>query len=219
MTTELADYWGRLEGAVHPDDLALFSRELDHGFNLDFPPPAFIGDVVNAPVIILDNNGGYDPGMTIAEFPDGQTHSEFRETLARPRPLDRAARTASRYYLERNFSKWLEGGVAALVNSVAYRSVSGRDKAVSRLTRSLPSAQFHQRWLQQILRPLAMRGERFVVVHRWSRWNGATDVLRGLPTAIFSSAPISKDLTAREISAVEGFLAERRGLTQDTLLK
>jgi hypothetical protein len=75
------------------------------------------------------------------------------------------------------------------------------------MTKTLPSALFHQRWLQEVLLPQAKRGERFIVVHRWSRWNGAADALRVCRNAVFSSAPVSKDLTAHEIEAGVSFLA------------
>ncbi len=206
MTKELAEYWARLKDVVHPDDKDTFRRVSDHGFNLDFPPPAFIGDIVNAPVIILDTNGGYKSGITPGEFPDHETQDEFRERLSVPRPVNPTARSMSRYYLDRNYSKWLISGEAALVNGVAYRSANGKARGMKRLTKELPSAQFHQQWLRKIVAPLAARGERFVVIHRWTRWNGATDVLRGLPTAIFSSAPVSPDLTPDELVAAQRFL-------------
>ncbi len=203
MTTELAEYWERLDGSIHPDDHDIFGEYPEHGFNLDFPPPAFIGDVLNAPVIILDNNGGFNPQLTPTEFPDEDARSEYRDSLANPRPVDPSARSMAPYYVTRNYSKWLISGEAALVNGVAYRSVNGSAQSVARMTKTLPSAQFHQRWLREILLPLAQAGERFVVVHRWSRWNGATEGLNGLPNVIFSTAPISKDLTAKEWTAAD----------------
>jgi hypothetical protein len=206
----LAEYWGRLRGVVHPDDQSTFAKESGRGFNLSFPPPAFVGDIVNAPVIILENNGGYDPHMTPREFPDESACDEYRETLAAPGPVNPKARSTSPYYLERNYSKWLIAGEAALVNGVAYRSVSGKERAVTRLTKSLPSALFHQRWLHQTLLPLVQRRERFVVLHRWTRWNNAANAFRGLTNAIFSSAPISKDLTPAEFTAAQAFLNERK---------
>ncbi|WP_148234767.1 hypothetical protein [Pseudooceanicola batsensis] len=208
MTQTLADFWSRLDDAVHPDDLATFEANDGHGFNLDFPPPAFIGDVVNAPLIILDNNGGFDAQLTPTEFPDEAAREEYRNLLANPRPLARSARSIAPYYFNRNFSKWLEDGRAALVNGVAYRSVNGGAKHVARLSRSLPSALVHQQWLRDELLPQVKDGERFVVVHRWSRWNNAADVFRGVHGSEFSTAPISKDLTAAEMRAARQFLGE-----------
>lgn len=209
MTIELAKYWARLTGTVHPDDVDTFERFGNHGFNLDYPPPAFIGDVTHAPVIILDNNGGFAPHITPGEFSDLEACNEFRQLLAAPRPVDPTSRSVSRYYLQRNYSPWLISGAAALVNGVAYRSVDGKSTGVERLTKELPSAGFHRHWLREILAPRAARGERFVVVHRWGRWSGAANVLRGSPSAIFSTAAIGKDLTSVEFQAAQSFLARR----------
>ena len=206
MTKHLAEYWSMLTGTVHPDDLAEFQKFSSHDFNLDFPPPAFVGDVVNAPVIILDNNGGYNGEQTKLEFPDGEAHDEFRDLLANPRAVNRKERVISSYYLSRNYTRWLEQGVAALVNGIAYRSVDGNSKDVKAMTKTLPSALRHQHWLRHNLYPLVESGHRFVVVHRWARWNGAHKVFEDSPYAIRSSAPISKDLTTREVEAVQEFL-------------
>jgi hypothetical protein len=188
--------------------IRLNRRFPDHGFNLDFPPPAFIGDVITAPIIILQNNGGYN-ASTPAEFPDSAAHDEYRNMLANPRPVSRNQRTLSPYYLGRKYTQWLVDGVATLVNGVAYRSIDGNEKHVGRMTRSLPSALFHQRWLQEVLRPQAERGERFIIVHRRSRWNGAADGLRYCRNAVFSSNPRIPDLTTPEIDAGESFLARQ----------
>lgn len=209
MTKELSDYWARLVEAVHPDDKTTFAQFPDHGFNLDFPPPAFIGDVINAPVIILDNNGGYNSSRTPREFPNQQAHRRFREALSN-------AETASSdwtapYYLERNYTQWLKSGKAALVNGIAYRSRDGNENRIKELTRRLPSGIFHREWLRKHLLPQVIVGERCVVVHRWARWNGAAGLLQGRDNVIFSTAPISKDLTAQEYSVAAAFLAKRGG--------
>jgi len=169
MTIELSNYWAKLTGAVtratwtpsHEPALTASTRISATGF---------IGDITHAPVIILDNNGGYGPHITPGEFPDSKACDEFRQMLAAPRPVDPAARSMSLYYLQRNYSPWLISGEAALVNGLAYRSVDGNTLGVGKLTKALPSAQFHRNWLREILAPLAARGERFIVVHRWGRW-------------------------------------------------
>lgn len=213
MLRSIAEYWGDLKGAVHPEDVPVFERVRDHGFNLDFPPPAFIGDIGSAPIIILDNNGGFDPIETPREFPDAQAHDEFRGSLAAPGVLDPTKLSVSPYYCSRNYTRLLTSGTAALVNGVAYRSVNGRSNKVAALSKVLPSALFHQNWLRQAVLPLVERGERFLVVHRWSRWNGAADMFQGHQNAVFSAAPISKDLTGQELAAVKNFLQDA-GLAQ-----
>ena len=207
MTQRIAEYWAGLQGSVHPDDLDLFGRNAEHGFNLDYPPPAFIGDVVNAPILVLDNNGGFNPTVTPSEFPDEAAHAEFRSRLASPRPAER--RATAPYYLELNFWNWLESGQAALVNGVAYRSVDRSAAGVKSLTRDLPSAQFHRRWLVGDVLPLVEAGERFVVIHRWSRWNEAVQRFRGLANCVFSTSSVSPHLSRVERSAATEFLATR----------
>lgn len=210
MLQGIVDYWRELKGAVHPDDEAVFERFTDHGFNLDFPPPAYIGDILNAPILILENNGGFDERSTPAEFPDAQAQKEYRELLASPRRLDLSERTISPYYRSRNYTRFLRTGAAALVNGVAYRSVDGKAKRVEELTKVLPSAKFHRKWLLEAVLPLVDRGERFLVVHRWGRWKPAVDVFRAHPNAIFSKAQISKDLSRQELSAADEFIRKLR---------
>lgn len=202
----LATYWSTLRGTVHPEDVATFAENAEHGFDLSFPPPAFIGDVDKAPIIILDNNGGFDPTMTSAEFRSVGAADGFRGDLAGSAVVDPRAPWVSPYYLQRNFTKWLITGEAALVNGVAYRSVSGREKSVARLTKTLPSAVVHRRWLIETVLPAVDRGERFLIVHRWSRWGDVAGSLRGRHGTIHSTAPISKDLTAEEVTAGNAFL-------------
>jgi hypothetical protein len=137
MMRSIVDYWRQLEGSVHPEDVPVFARFPDHGFNLQFPPPAYIGDILNAPVIILDNNGGFDAKKTPAEFPDPDAHVEFRSAMASPRPLDLNDRTVSPYYRGRNYARLLASGAAALVNGVAYRSINGTSSRVKDLTKIL----------------------------------------------------------------------------------
>src|SRR5262249_48569477 len=76
-TSSLRRFWARLEDSVHPDDKPIFAEYPQHTFNLKFPPPAFVGDVDAAPIVILMSNGGYKPGITEREFPDEASISEY----------------------------------------------------------------------------------------------------------------------------------------------
>ena len=205
----LASYWSALRGTIHPDDEVTFSDNSEHGFDLSFPPPAFIGDVENAPIVILDNNGGFDPSMTPNEFRTSGAADGFRRDLAGSAVLDPRAPWVSPYYCQRNFTKWLVSGEAALVNGVAYRSVSGREKSVARLSKVLTSAIFHRRWLIETVIPSVDRGERCLIVHSWSRWGNVAGTLKGRAGTIHSNAPISKDLTAEEVAVGIAFLRGR----------
>jgi len=42
----IVDHWRQLTGAAHPLDAPIF-RSAEHSFDLRFPPPAHIGDVLN----------------------------------------------------------------------------------------------------------------------------------------------------------------------------
>lgn len=205
----LHTFWAKLEDAIHPEDISAFKNIGKSGFNLDYPPPAFVGDVVNSPIIIIDNNGGYNPQTTPREFEMPDAASAFRNALASPRRLNPKDSWVSPYYLQRNFSKWLVSGLAALVNGVAYRSVDGHAENVSRLTSTLPSARLHRIWVENELIPQVEEGTRLVVVHRWSRWLNTFDKHRSKHGIVFSPAPVSKDLTRAEIEAIEKFMKGR----------
>jgi hypothetical protein len=87
------NFWAQLRTSVHPEDEPIFRAHPEHDFNLDFPPPAFVGDLA-APIIVLMSNGAYKRGRTEAEFPDeiavSAYHSFIRsEVTALPPLLDR----------------------------------------------------------------------------------------------------------------------------------
>ena len=52
---------------TYPADDPLF-ESAPHSFNLDFPVSPYVGDIVNAPVIILGASAGYDRHVTPTEF-------------------------------------------------------------------------------------------------------------------------------------------------------
>jgi hypothetical protein len=109
-----------LQGAVHPDDQQIFSSHPDHTFNLDFPPPAFIGDVDTAPIVVLMSNGGYKHGETEKEFPDlwnCAEHCDYLRGLRAALPPRLAG-----YYAKGRLGEWITEGSAVLVNAVPYRS-------------------------------------------------------------------------------------------------
>ncbi len=210
----LASFWSRLEDTIHPDDRDMFAAHPGHGFNLDYPPPAFIGDIINAPVIILDNNGGYDPALTPGEFARPGAAERYRRQLANPEPLDPDRHVVSPYYLQRNYTRWLISGEAALVNALAYRSVDSNAPLVKKLNRILASAIYHRKWLSEVLVPLARKGERFVVVHRRGLWQKEPmEALRELEprNAVFSEFPHWRkpDLSECECKAAQDFLNSR----------
>jgi hypothetical protein len=191
MTCILVDHWQKLVSSVHPDDEPIF-RQNQHTFNLDYPPPAYLGDVINAPVILLDANGGYNPLDTPLEFRDQSAVNRYIDLLRYPRAIDPAE--ISPYYAQRNYAKFIRDGKMALVNAVAYRSPSISQEPLNKsLAKILPSAVVHRMWLRENLLPQAARGERLVIAHRNSLWN-----LRRAeaPSGVhFSKNPVSPDLS------------------------
>jgi hypothetical protein len=68
MASSIVKFWRRTSGAIHPADADVLSTA-PYLFNLDYPPPAYVGDIENASVVLLNGNGGYKP-ETKLEFPD-----------------------------------------------------------------------------------------------------------------------------------------------------
>jgi hypothetical protein len=177
-------FWTRLEGAVHPDDQQIFDSHPDHSFNLDFPPPAFIGDVDKAPIVVLMSNGGYKHGETEKEFPDERSCEEHRDYL-------RGLRAAlpprlSSYYTKGPLGEWIKNGSAVLVNAVPYRSPQlSEEKKNQRAAKQLRSLDVHRRWLFDEVLPEAKAGRRLVLVHRNGWWKVPRDKYKG-PCVVFS---------------------------------
>jgi hypothetical protein len=173
-------------------------------FNLDYPPPAYIGDIENAPVVLLNGNGGYKSVETPLEFPDAAAAKRALDLLHNPRPV--SSRDVSPYYASANYAPWLKTGELALVNAVAYRApeITG---GVVRVSHELPSALLHRRWLNDELIPAARAGRRLIVAHRNRLWNLPRS--RESLGLLFTSNARSKSLPDETLNDVKQFLASR----------
>lgn len=170
MVSSIRQFWQGLKKSVHPDDQAIFDAN-DNSFNLEYPPPAFIGDVDNAPVMVLMLNGGYDPIKTPLEFPQEADHEEYRQWLAGTR-LE-FPRHLSSYYtpIGSAWYSWVREGKVVIVNAVAYRSPSlSSDACNLEIAEKLPSVHLHRAWLQNEVLPQAAQEKRLVIAHRWKMW-------------------------------------------------
>lgn len=164
----LVDHWRGLTRTIHPEDEPFFAS-VEHSFNLDWPPPAYIGDVISAPFVLLMMNGGFHPRLTPAEFPDLASVEQYRAMLHNPRALDPSS--ISPYYRAGNYEKHIASGRLALVNAVAYRSGKlSAEKLNCRLAKRLPSTLKHQQWLREELIPQALEGKRIIIAHRNRMW-------------------------------------------------
>ncbi|MGA3400954.1 MAG: hypothetical protein ABSC95_17185 [Acetobacteraceae bacterium] len=167
--SSLRRFWRQLSGAVHPADAPIFDSHPGHTFNLSFPPPAFVGDIDNAPIVVLMANGGYKQGQTEAEFSDQASVDLFRSWLHGD--IKNIPPRLGRYYTAGPFNKWIESGKAVIVNAVPYRSPRLSEEPFNRLVATkLPSCAASLKWLNDELLPAAMSGQRFVLVHRNGWW-------------------------------------------------
>src|SRR5215217_1498687 len=152
MTSSIRDFWLALTEAVHPLDAPVFAAHPEHTFDLRFPPPAYIGDVDNAPIIILMGNGGFNPVGTPREFPDRAAVDEYIAFLHDPGRGFPAR--LSRYYRARRVGPWLDRSQAAIVNAVAYRSKRLSEEPYNRdVAKRLPSLAAHRKWLRDEVLP------------------------------------------------------------------
>ena len=200
MTSSIVAHWRQCTGAVHPADIEALSTM--HGlFNLDYPPPAYIGDIENAPLILLNGNGGYSPDRTPCEYCDQAAYDRALDRLHNPGPIEPAE--VSRYYADRNYAQWLRSGQMALVNAVAYRSPEITYR-VCRLAPNLPSVNVHLSWLNNEALPAARERQRFVIAHRNRLWNLKRD--KPIPGVHFTKVARSKDLDGDTIVEIDRFL-------------
>ena len=194
MVSSIRKFWQRLEDAVHPDDAPVLASHREHTFNLDFPPPAFIGDVDNAPVVILMLNGGYDQAITPTEFPTAADRVEYVEWLKGARA--EAPRNLSPYYTKQDVFQWVREGKAVIVNAAAYRSAKITNEPWNqKVARHLPSVRAHQKWLLEEALPAAKKGSRCIIAHRWSLWNCAPASIGDAANVYFSRCPASPYLS------------------------
>ena len=64
----IVEFWKNCNGPVHPEDQN-FLDGAPGVFNLSYPPPAYIGDIENAPIVLLNGNGGYNAQVTLPNSP------------------------------------------------------------------------------------------------------------------------------------------------------
>jgi hypothetical protein len=205
---QISDYWSKLQqtsvGWLHPDDEEVLARS-NTSFNFDFPPPAFVGDVLSARVIILTANGGYDPIVTPKEFPNAGTEAHYVHRLSNPKTADWAE--VAPYYTDVNYAQYLVSRKVALVNACAYRSKKiSQEPANSRVIATLPSAMFNRRWLIETVLPDAHRGARIIVGKRHGLWN-LPEEIKNSPGFVADPAPISPHLSRAVLDRIAPLLA------------
>jgi hypothetical protein len=190
---------------VHPADQAEFDSAR-HTFNLDYPVSPYVGDILNAPVVILGANAGYDPLITPVEFPDADAISAYVHRVSAPDKSDWSA--VAPYYEGVNYGPLIGSGQAVLINACPYRSKKiSEEPDNKRLLDQLPSTEFTREWLLSTVIPLAEAGQRLVIAKRPGLWR-LPQALRNMNGIEFDPAPISPQITSKPWSAV----AEKLGI-------
>jgi hypothetical protein len=205
---QISDYWSKLHrtslGWVHPDDEVVLTHR-QTSFNFDFPPPAFVGDVLSARVIILTANGGYHPVITPGEFPNQAAESHYVHRLSNPSEVDWAE--VAPYYSGVNYAQYIISRKVALVNACAYRSKKISEELENkRAIRTLTSVAFNRNWLIEEVLPDARRGARIIVGKRHGLWDLPEEVRSG-PGFLQDPAPVSPHLSIVVLSRLAEFLA------------
>jgi len=179
-----------------------------HSFNLDYPVSPYIGDVLTAPVIILNANAGYKPDVTPTEFPDAASVSAYIARVDDPSGSDWSF--VSRYYAETNYGHLIGPGKVVVVNACAYRSPKITDKTESNnraMIKRLPSSIFMRRWLLEAVLPIAAKRERLVVINRGGQWRLGSAVIA--PGVVKDPCPANARITDTALQAMTDFLDRR----------
>lgn len=207
---DIVEFWrGQQDADVKGHWMHRLDRKMldagPHRFNLDHPVSPYVGDVLNAPVIILGANGGYNPDLTPTEFPDADAEKAYTDRVDHPSASDWSF--VSRYYDRTNYGQFVATGQAAFVNACAYRSPKLSEEAENRaLIRRLPSSVFTRRWLLEAVLPMAAKGQRFIVVKRGGQWKLPAS-FASAPGVAVDPAPVSPQITSGPFARMSTFLA------------
>jgi hypothetical protein len=205
MTSSIREFWAQLNGSVHPLDKPYFDKaDGKHSFDLDYPPPAFIGDVDNAKVVILMASGGLNDN-TKSEFPAEEDRLEYIDWLGGRRK--EMPKNLSKYYIDKKIFTWIDRGQAVLVNAIAYRSPKiSQEPKNEALGKSLPSYKISLDWLSREILPMADKNKILVIAHRYRLWGLQHNRLGLTPNLIFSPNPASPHLALTTVARINSWL-------------
>lgn len=213
---EIADIVAFWRGQQKADALGRWTHQIDqgvlstgpHSFNLDHPVSPYIGDVLTAPIIILNANAGYNPALTPTEFPDAASVSAYTARIGDPSGSDWSF--VSRYYNDTNYGHLVASGKVVVVNACAYRSprISDKKEADNRaMIKRLPSSIMMRRWLLEVILPIAAKGDRLVINNRGKHWRLGTAA--NAPGVVRDPCPASPLITSTALTAMNDFLTNR----------
>ncbi len=189
---------------LHPEDEEILCGG-DHSFNLDYPARSFLGNVIDATVLILGVNPGYSEKRTTEEF--SQPGYIRRDLTLKDDPRGDWSGMGGEYYEKVNYRDLILSGKAAMVNACAYRSSKiSKERRNRKIIQELPSVYFTRRWLLQAVLPLAKAERRLVIAKRWRLWK-VTGELKELESAgVVFDNPQSKHLSNDTKAYIERWL-------------
>ncbi len=166
MTVSPTAFWRLMkpEQTIHPLDRPILERA-NHTFRLSEPPPAFIGDIEHAPVIVLCSNGGWNIQTPQEFLHRDNSPAKFVARLHTSQACDPAI--VSPYYGRSNLAAFISCGEVALLNLSPYRSPElSKEPENATLAHELVSSKYAVRWVKDILMPLVRNGERMIFLKR-----------------------------------------------------
>ena len=207
---DIVDYWKlqaeRDKQWFHPEDEEFLGQP--NSFNLEYPVVPYVGDIVNAAVIILAANGGYDEHKTSLEFVNRLAVDQTLTLVSSPSSADWSKyRAMPLYYEQTNYGDLIVNKTAALINACAYRSKKiTTEKDNQRLIKRMPSCNFNRAWLRECILPLARAGDKLVIGKRYGLWqlNEAEKKSRGME---LDPAPISPRISKVSYTRMYHFLS------------
>lgn len=204
MTGSLTEFWRqmKLDETIHPLDKAILEKT-SHSFRTGEPPPAFIGDIERAPVIVLFSNGGWD-SHTAREFLQPENSpAKYVARLYNSSPCNPAS--VSAYYAKSNLASFIATGEVAFLNLIPYRSPKLSKESENRaLAYSLASSQQAIKWTNRILK----MNDRMVILKRTIWLDFIEQHLQQYLTR--TSVQIGQHVSNRTKAQVSEFLARRR---------
>jgi hypothetical protein len=166
MTVSLTAFWRLMkpDQTIHPLDRRVLERA-NHTFRLAEPPPAFIGDIENAPVVVLCSNGGWNEQTSREFLHEDNSPAKFVARLHTSAACNPAI--VSPYYGRSNLASYIARGTVALLNLIPYRSPElGKEPRNANLANDLDSSKYAARWVKDVLMPVVKQGDRKVFLKR-----------------------------------------------------
>ena len=210
----IVDYWKEMQNKtsdghwVHPRDKEALSGRR-HSFNLDFPVGPYIGDIVNAPVIVLGANAGYHPEGTPREFSmEEDIEKQIRQNIF-PDKVDWAnggGSARSRYYKQVNYGKLLFTRQAVMIDACAYRSI---DRGKATIFDDIPSVEFTRRWLREAVLPLVIEGKRLIIAKRMKLWKADIELKELEGDGVVCDPPSIKHLKRETMEVIDRWLRDK----------